>query len=79
MKSEFLNHFYSMCRIVSITKLTNTRQWNNKLVIDYINSWCALSLKCKDYLSESLVVEMCAQGTDWDILYSLRVNKPKTF
>jgi len=22
---------------------------------------------------------MCAPGMDWDILYALRVNKPKTF
>jgi len=37
------------------------------------------SLKCKDHLSESLAVKMCAQGMDWDILYALQVNKPKAF
>jgi len=29
-------------------------------------------------VSESSAVEMCAQGIDWDILYALQVNKPKT-
>ena len=79
MESEFLNHFYNTHRVVSITELANTRQWNYEPVIDYINRWRTLSLKCKDHLSESSAVEMCARGMDWDILYALQVNKPKTF
>ena len=79
MESEFLNHFYNTRCIVSIIELTSARQWNNKPVIDYINRWHTLSLKCEDHLSESSTVEMCAQGMDWDILYALQVNKPKIF
>jgi len=79
MESEFLNHFYSTRRTVSITELANTRQWNDEPVIDYINRWRIVFLKCKDHLSESSAVEMCARGMDWDILYALQVNKPKTF
>ena len=42
--------------------LTNTKQWENELVVDYIDQWRSLSLDCKDRLSEIFVVEMCIQG-----------------
>ena len=79
MENEFLNRFYSTRRVVSISELTNTRQGDKEQVVDYIHRWRALSLKCKDHLPESSAVEMCAQGMEWDILYALQVNKPKTF
>jgi len=79
MENEFLNRFYSTRHVVSISELTNTKQGDEELVIDYIYRWRALSLKCKDHLHESSAVEMCAQGMKWDILYVLQVNKPKTF
>jgi len=79
MEKEFLNHFYSTRCVVSISELTNTRQDDEEPIIDYINRWRALSLKCKDNLPESYFVEMCAQGMEWNILYVLQVNKPKTF
>jgi len=79
MESEFLNRFYNTRHVVSIIELTNTRQCNNDLVIDYINLWRALSLKCKDHLPESSAIEMCAQWMDLDMLYVLQVIKPKTF
>lgn len=79
MEQEFLNRFYSTQRIVSMTELTNTMQWKNEPVLDYINRWRSLSLECKDRLSEALAVDICAQGMEWDILYALQVNKPKTF
>ena len=79
MQNEFVNRFYSSRRIVSISELTNTEQFDKAPVIDYINRWHALSLKCKDHLFESSTIEMCAQGMDCDILYILQVNKPKTF
>ena len=79
MKHEFLNRFYSTQRIVSMTKLTNTEQWKDEPVLDYVNCWRSLSLECKDCLSETSAIEMCAQGMEWDILYALQVNKPKTF
>jgi len=60
MESELLNHFYSIRCVVSITELTNTRQWDNESVIDYISRWHALFLKCKDHFSESSSIEMCA-------------------
>jgi len=82
MLNEFLNRFYSSRRIVSRSELANrpnTKQFDEEPVIDYINRWRALSLKCKDHLPEFSAFEMCAQGMDWDILYALQVNKLKTF
>ena len=71
MQNEFLNHFYISHRTVSISELDNTKQFEQEPVIDYINHWRALYLKCKDHLPESSAVEMCAQGMNWDILYAL--------
>jgi len=79
MKNGFLNRFYSSRCMVSLSELTNTKQFDEEPVINYINRWCALSLKCNDHLPKSSTVEMCAQGMDWDILYTLQVNKPKAF
>jgi len=54
-----------------MTELTNTRQWKDEPVCDYINRWRSLSLKGKDRLSEVSAVEMHAQGMEWDLLYVL--------
>ena len=40
-------------------ELTNTKQWKNELVVDYINRWRSLSLDCKDKVSKVSAVEMC--------------------
>ncbi|KAL0375766.1 UNVERIFIED_CONTAM: hypothetical protein Scaly_0694200 [Sesamum calycinum] len=42
-----------------MVELTNTMQWKDEAVINYINHWCALSLNYKDKLLETLAVEMC--------------------
>jgi len=60
-------------------ELTNTKQWKDEPVLDYINRWRALSLECKDRLSEASAVEMCTQGMHWDLLYVLQMSKPRTF
>jgi len=75
MEQEFLNRFYSTQRVVSMTELTNTIQWKDESVFDYINRWRALSLECKDRLSEASVVEVCTQGMHWDLLYVLQMSK----
>jgi len=62
-----------------MTELTNTKQWKDKPVLDYINSWRSFSLEYKDRLSESSAVKMCAQGMEWDLLYVLQISKPRTF
>ncbi|KAA0059023.1 ty3-gypsy retrotransposon protein [Cucumis melo var. makuwa] len=62
LERNFLNRFYSTRRIISMMELTNTRQQKGELVIDYINRWRALSLDCKDRLTELSAVEMCTQG-----------------
>ncbi|KAA0055959.1 ty3-gypsy retrotransposon protein [Cucumis melo var. makuwa] len=62
LEKEFLNRFYSTRRTVSMMELTNTKQRKGELVIDYINRWRALSLDCKDRLTELSAVEMCTQG-----------------
>jgi len=59
MQNDFLDRFYSSRRMVSLSELTNTKQFDQEPVIDYINCWRALSLKCKDHLSKSSAVEMC--------------------
>ena len=60
-------------------ELTNTKQWKNELVVDYINRWRSLSLDCKDRLSEVLVLEICMQGIHWGLLYILQGIRPRTF
>jgi len=50
MEHEFLNRFYSTQRTVSMTELTNTKQWKDEPVLDYINRWRSLSLECRDRL-----------------------------
>ncbi|MCQ7416412.1 retrotransposon gag domain-containing protein, partial [Salmonella enterica] len=79
MEREFLNRFYSTRRTVSMTELTSTKQRKGEPVIDYINRWRALSLDCKDRLSEVSSVEMCTQGMHWGLLYILQGIKPRTF
>ncbi|KAI5342009.1 hypothetical protein L3X38_009884 [Prunus dulcis] len=37
MEREFLNRFYSTRRTVSMMELTNTKQWKDEPVVDYIN------------------------------------------
>ena len=60
-------------------ELTNTKQWKDELVVDYINRWRSLSLDCKDRLYEVSVVEMCIQGMHWGLLYILQGIRPRTF
>ena len=62
LKREFPNRFYSTRRIISMIELTATKQRKGEPVVDYINRWRALSLDCKDRLTELSAVEMCTQG-----------------
>ncbi|PIN10178.1 hypothetical protein CDL12_17234 [Handroanthus impetiginosus] len=79
MEREFLNRFYSTRQTVSMIELTNTKQWKDEPVVDYINRWRALSLNCKDRLSEISAIEMCIQGMHWGLLYIFQGIKPRTF
>ncbi|KAL0378961.1 UNVERIFIED_CONTAM: hypothetical protein Sradi_3201600 [Sesamum radiatum] len=79
MEKKFLSRFYGTRRTVSMVELTNTRQWRDEPVIDYINRWRALSLNGKDKLSEASAIEMCIQGTHWGIVYILQGIKPRNF
>jgi len=76
MEQEFWNRFYSTQHTVNMTELTNTKQWKEEQVLDYINRWRALSLECKDRLSEASAMEMCTQGMALDLLYVLQMSKP---
>ncbi|KAK2995706.1 hypothetical protein RJ640_000404 [Escallonia rubra] len=62
MEREFQNRFYSTRRSMSMMELTNTKQRKEEPVMDYINRWRALSLECKERLSEASAIEMCMQG-----------------
>ena len=37
LEREFLNRFYSTRRTVGMMELTNTKQWKDEPVVDYIN------------------------------------------
>ena len=52
-------------------ELTNTKQWKDELMLDYINCWCGLGLGCEDQLSKSSTMKICTQGMAWDLLYVL--------
>ncbi|KAK3038681.1 hypothetical protein RJ639_028135 [Escallonia herrerae] len=79
MEHEFLNRFYNTRRSVSMMELTNTRQWKDEPVVDYINRWRSLSLDCKERLSEISGVEMCMQGMHRGLLYILQGNRLTSF
>ena len=79
MKHKFLNYFYSTRKTVSMMELTNTKQWKDEPVVDYINHWCSLSLDCKDRLFEVSIMGMCIQGMYWGLLYILQGIQPRTF
>ena len=79
MEREFLNHFYCTHRTVSMIKLTNSKQWKEEPIIDYIQRWRNLSLNYKDQLFETSAIEMCIQGMNCAISYILQGINPKTF
>ncbi|KAL0378424.1 UNVERIFIED_CONTAM: hypothetical protein Sradi_3147900 [Sesamum radiatum] len=62
-----------------MVELTNSRQWKEEPVIDYINWWRNLSLYCKDRLSEAYGIEMCIQGMHWGLHYILQGILSKSF
>lgn len=47
---------------MSMIELSNTKQWKDWLVVDYINHLCSLNLDYRDWLSAALTIEMCLQG-----------------
>ncbi|KAK4397786.1 hypothetical protein Sango_1254100 [Sesamum angolense] len=62
-----------------MVELTNSLQWKEEPVIDYINRWRNLSLNYKDRLSETFAIEMCIQGMHWGLCYILQGILPRSF
>nr|XP_027067664.1 uncharacterized protein LOC113693306 [Coffea arabica] len=60
-------------------ELTNTRQWKDEPVVNYIDRWRSLSLNCKDRLSEPSAIEMCIREMHWSLSYILQGIRPNTF
>ncbi|KAL0410880.1 UNVERIFIED_CONTAM: hypothetical protein Slati_3677700 [Sesamum latifolium] len=60
-------------------ELTNSHQWKEEPVIDYIKRWRNLSLNCKDRMSETLAIEMCIQGMHWGLRYIFQGIQSRTF
>ncbi|KAL0420990.1 UNVERIFIED_CONTAM: hypothetical protein Slati_3121900 [Sesamum latifolium] len=79
LEKEFLNRFYSTRRTISMIELTNSHQWEEEPVVDYIDRWRNLSLNCKDRLSETSAIEICIQGMHWGLCYILQGVKPNFF
>uniref|UniRef100_A0A0V0I7P5 Putative ovule protein n=1 Tax=Solanum chacoense TaxID=4108 RepID=A0A0V0I7P5_SOLCH len=79
LENQFLNHFYSTRRAVSMMELTNTKQSKDEPIVDYINRWRMLILDCKDQLSKISAVEICIQGMHWGLVYILQGIKLQTF
>ncbi|KAL0293867.1 UNVERIFIED_CONTAM: hypothetical protein Sradi_6915500 [Sesamum radiatum] len=71
-EKEFLNRFYSTRRTVSMIELTNSHQWKEEPVIDYINRWRNMSFNYKDRLSKTSTIEMCIQGMQGSSLHFAR-------
>lgn len=69
IEREFLNHLFNICCTVSMMEFTNKKQ--DEQVVDYISRWRAISLDCKDHLSELSFVEMCIRGMHWGLQYIL--------
>ncbi|XP_021753744.1 uncharacterized protein LOC110719148 [Chenopodium quinoa] len=79
MELEFLGRFFNTQCVVSMIDLTQTAEWEEEPVIDYINRWRALSLECKDRLTETSAIEMCINGMSWELHYILKGIKPGSF
>jgi len=47
--------------------------------MDYFNHCCVLSLKCKDWLSEASVVEMCTPRYGMGLTLVLQMSNPQNF
>ncbi|KAA0061141.1 ty3-gypsy retrotransposon protein [Cucumis melo var. makuwa] len=76
LKIEFLNRFYSTRRVVMM-ELTNIEQRKREPVIDYINRWRALSLDCKDKLTELSAIEMCTQDMLEELIEKQLIQLPE--
>ncbi|KAL0313706.1 UNVERIFIED_CONTAM: hypothetical protein Scaly_2908700 [Sesamum calycinum] len=73
------NAFDCTRRTVSMVELTNSCQWKEEPVIDYIIRWRNLSLNCKDQLSEASAIEMYIQMMHWGLHYILQGILSKFF
>ncbi|KAK4407855.1 hypothetical protein Sango_0366500 [Sesamum angolense] len=62
-----------------MVEFTNSRQWKEGQVVDYINRWRNLSFNCKDRLSEASVIEICIQSMHWGFRYILQEILPNSF
>jgi hypothetical protein len=60
LEREFLNHFYNTRRIVSMVELTNSKQWKEESVIDYIQRYGEISVSTAKINCLRHLVSRCA-------------------
>lgn len=75
MKRAFVQQFYGTYSPVKLYELTNERQRDNELVVDFINRWKNMSYACENAPPIKTLLEMCLQNISFDLSLHLTTQK----